>query len=384
MVGSVFDNNVDTSITVRFGVVVLQGKGEFSNVFKVERPHQRYRSDVTSTGPGRSGVWAVKKTKRPYVGHRDREAKLREVNILRQLSGNDHIIHYVDSWESNNHLYIQTEYCENGNLKDFLTQAGFKARLDDFRIWKILLELSMGIQHIHSNNFIHLDLKPANVFIDWAGVLKIGDFGLASSWPAPNDIDGEGDREYIGPEILNGQFDKPADIFALGMIMVEIAGNIVLPDNGASWQRLRTGDMCDLPGLTWSTDSSLPRDVSGEPMLPSDSDESAFQADGSSGSSSTRRDSRAVLRPNELAEPPAFMCDPSDADTLDGIVQWMISPNPSDRPTVEQVGNHSGVQWVAHRRRAGATIYEGNWGPSDDVVGPKVDECEDVEMMDTD
>src|SRR4051794_25524734 len=114
--------------------------------------------------------------------------------------------------------------------------------------------------------FIHLDLKPANIFIDWEGVLKIGDFGLASTWPAPPHIDGEGDRHYLGPEVLSGRFDKPADVFALGVIMCEIAGNIVLPENGSSWQRLRSGDFTEIPSLTWSSESSLNRDSKGEPI----------------------------------------------------------------------------------------------------------------------
>jgi mitosis inhibitor protein kinase SWE1 len=47
-----------------------------------------------------------------------------------------------DHWEANSHLYIQTEYCEGGNLRRFLDTVGYSSRLDDFRIWKILLELS--------------------------------------------------------------------------------------------------------------------------------------------------------------------------------------------------------------------------------------------------
>ena len=50
---------------------------------------------------------------------------------------------YLDSWENNGRLYIQTEFCENGSLSSFLANAGNKARLDDFRVWKILLELCL-------------------------------------------------------------------------------------------------------------------------------------------------------------------------------------------------------------------------------------------------
>jgi mitosis inhibitor protein kinase SWE1 len=131
-------NDVDTALTSRFHNVSLYGNGEFSQVYRVE--------GAMNPSPGSSkSVWAVKKTKRPYAGMKDRERKLREVQILQTLGGNEHVISFAGSWEQKNHLYIQTEFCENGNLKDFLTQAGYKGRLDDFRIWKILLELSLVV-----------------------------------------------------------------------------------------------------------------------------------------------------------------------------------------------------------------------------------------------
>ena len=236
--------------------------------------------------------------------------------------------------------------------------------------------------------FIHLDLKPANVLITFEGVLKIGDFGMAAKWPAQPGIDGEGDREYIGPEILMGQYDKPADVFALGLIMLEIAGNVMLPDNGASWQRLRTGDMSDVPSLTWSSeDSKIFRDSSGKPLSNKESLEEFYGSDsgsedfGSPNFLCRRREQQKkghfqLRRSGELAEPPAFMTDANNQEALDSIVRWMISPQASDRPIVDQILRTAGVQWAEARRRAGATIYEGNWGPADEVL------ADDAEMID--
>lgn len=218
--------------------------------------------------------------------------------------------------------------------------------------------------------------------------MKIGDFGMAANWPAQPGIDGEGDREYIGPEILMGQFDKPADIFALGLIMLEIAGNVMLPDNGASWQRLRAGDMSDVPSLTWSSeDSKIFRDSSGRPLSDKESLEEFYGSDSDGedfGSPNFLRRRREVQkkshfqlrRSGELAEPPAFMIDAKNQEALDGIVRWMISPQASDRPVVDQILRTVGVQWAEVRRRAGATIYEGNWGPADEVL------ADDAEMID--
>ncbi|KAF4548892.1 Mitosis inhibitor protein kinase wee1-like protein [Elsinoe fawcettii] len=372
---SMLQNDVDTTLTSRFNSVHVYGVGEFSIVYRVEQPI----NECASKSLGK--VWVVKKSKKPYAGSKDRARKMKEVQILKALAGHEHIIESVDSWEMKNHLYIQTEFCENGNLKDFLSQTGYKARLDDFRIWKILLELTMGVKSIHDAGYIHLDLKPANVFIDWEGVLKIGDFGMASIWPAPPHLDGEGDREYIAPEVLSGRFDKPADIFALGMIMLEIAGNIVLPDNGTSWQRLRAGDMSDLPSLTFSSDSTLVRDESGDPVslmndVSHDTLHSEMDDDDDLGFCNRRM--VATPRARDLVQPPAFMVDPSNPQSLESLVQRLISPNPDERPTVDELLLSEGVQWTSRRRRAGATIYEGNWGPADDVLN----HGQDIEMFD--
>ncbi len=388
---------IDPILTARFDKVELIGTGEFSLVYRVSRKPELKNnrscfSMVTSCAspktPLLDQVWAVKKSRQPYIGPKDRQRKFQEVNTLKALGQSDHTVHLLDTWESNNHLYIQTEFCEEGSLDLFLDQVGRKARLDDFRIWKIMLEMSLGLKHIHDSGFIHLDLKPANILITFEGVLKIADFGMATQWPAQPGIDGEGDREYIGPEILRGQFDKPGDVFALGLIMLEIAGNVMLPDNGASWQRLRTGDMSDVPSLTSSSEaSSIPRDSSGKPLVDEELVDNFYGSDsgeefGSPNFLRSRREQRRknspyqLQRSGELAYPPAFMVDPNDAEALDNLVRWMISPEATNRPIVDEILGTTGVQWAETRRRAGATIFEGIWGPADEVL------ADDAEMID--
>jgi mitosis inhibitor protein kinase SWE1 len=76
-----------------------------------------------------------------------------------------------------------------------------------------------GLEFIHRCGVIHLDLKPANIFITDAGRFKIGDFGMASLWPrrkATGSFEGferEGDKVYLAPEVLQGNYGKEADIF---------------------------------------------------------------------------------------------------------------------------------------------------------------------------
>lgn len=274
----------DESLQAKFGNVKLVGQGQFSYVYIVTE--KLTRSNQTAL----DNTFAVKRTKKPYISASERLRILEEVDVLRTLTvdhkkrnkaqistvsannitnttksstvsstlemeteaeGREYIVALITNWEHLGNLYIMTEYCENGNLEEFLAKSGNVSRLDEWRVWKILVEVSMGLRYIHESGYLHLDIKPANIFITFEGSLKIGDFGMATPYPVPEGTEREGDREYIAPEVLTKQiYGTSADIFSLGMMMLEVAANIVLPDNGIYWQKLRSGDLSDAGRLS--------------------------------------------------------------------------------------------------------------------------------------
>ncbi|KAK4158523.1 hypothetical protein C8A00DRAFT_10677 [Chaetomidium leptoderma] len=393
-------SDVDESLVSRFDKSDIIGKGEFSQVYRVVKSSAPgsfmmmgfSTTPRTPSSPNSDRVYAVKKLRMPFNGIRDRKAKLQEVTTLQSLRHSSKVVQLIDSWEHNYHLYIQTEFCAEGSLDGFLKAVGQAGRLDDFRIWKILLETAQGLSAIHRAGFIHLDIKPANIFITFDGYLKIGDFGLATPWPAAKGIEAEGDREYIAAEILRGEYDKPADIFALGLIILEIACNVFLPDNGPTWQALRAGDMTTVPPLTCGEAGAIARDANGLPIQHDSGISQVTDGQEIGLGTSPRRGSFpfeamthdasnlfGAQKRTELQHPPSFMLEPNDRHSLDNLVKWMIHPNAADRPTAEQVLESEPVAWISRRRNAGATVYEGNWGPQ---AGQFVDELVDTEMTD--
>ena len=73
-----------------------------------------------------------------------------EVDILKHLTevsegrrGHPNVLGYIDSWEQDGLLFIQTELCALGSFGGFLWDYGRKfPRLDEARVWKILAELT--------------------------------------------------------------------------------------------------------------------------------------------------------------------------------------------------------------------------------------------------
>lgn len=139
------DNVSDMVLRERYSDVQMIGTGEFSIVYAVSE-----KSSVAGIEPAR---YAVKRTKYPFVGPKARSRRNEEVEILRNLTypsqhpndedGKEYIVNLIDAWELSGHLYIVTEYCENGNLDTFLSERGNVSRLDEWRVWKILVEIAL-------------------------------------------------------------------------------------------------------------------------------------------------------------------------------------------------------------------------------------------------
>ncbi|KAF2973498.1 hypothetical protein GQX73_g222 [Xylaria multiplex] len=393
-------HEVDRTLMHRFGKVEFLGRGEFSEVYKVVESTKPvttvdngffgtpiHPSQDTASPPAK--VFAVKKLILPIQGDKDRRLRMKEVDVLRSLTGYDHVLQLIDNWEENNSLYIQTEFCEEGNLNEFLTEVGAKGRLDDFRIWKVMLEIAQGLGHIHSAGFVHRDLKPSNILVGFDGTLKIGDFGLATSLREASNasLDLDGDREYLAPEALRSEIDTPADIFSLGLMMLEIAANVKLPENGATWTALREDDFSEIPVLT-QVGTAVQRDAEGMPLDETERSLTVPDNDGSTVKSNSRsyilrsgarqsgdifglhRTGTGSSRKTELQQPPLFMSEPSHCSSLDTVVRRMLAAVPVLRFTALDLLQLEALAWVGHRRRAGATVFEGNWGPGDEIVEP--------------
>lgn len=89
-----------------------------------------------------------------------------------------------------------------------------------------ILQIIAGLEAAHAVGILHRDIKPSNCFIDPAGVVKVGDFGLSISTLARGDsvltLAGSvlGTPEFSSPEQLRGEaIDLRSDIYSVGVTL---------------------------------------------------------------------------------------------------------------------------------------------------------------------
>ena len=73
---------------------------------------------------------------------------------------------------------------------------------------------------------VHRDVSPVNIFVNWQGVVKLADFGIAKALSHSHLEDGRetvGKTPYMSPEQARGEVtDQRSDIFALGLVLFEM------------------------------------------------------------------------------------------------------------------------------------------------------------------
>ena len=114
------------------------------------------------------------------------------------------------------------------------------------------------MEHLHDHGLIHMDIKPENIFLGREGICKLGDFGLVIDLAKDDNNHYEGDPRYLATEVLESRnFSKAADIFSLGVTILELACDLDLPKYGTLWHKLR--DEGPNPSLTAKLSNDLRR-----------------------------------------------------------------------------------------------------------------------------
>lgn len=173
--------------------------------------------------------------------------------VLEMACDHPFILNLRYAFQTSKRLYLVTEYCDGGDLFDYLKKRGKPFKEAEGR--RIAGEILLALEYIHSLGVVYRDLKLENVLLDLEGHIRIADFGLSkllgkrrSAAPgrkgggggppsgnlrlAPTGHPGNtanltktfcGTREYVAPEMLSGnEYGQSVDLWAFGILLYEI------------------------------------------------------------------------------------------------------------------------------------------------------------------
>ena len=174
-----------------------------------EGSYAKVKEAIDQTHLCRRAVKIMKRKRLKRIPHGEDNVK-REIKMLSDLD-HKNIMKLIEVFynDEKGKIYIVLEYC-CAVLKDMLDESDLKR----FPIWQAHFHFSQlmdGLEYLHSNRIVHKDIKPGNLLLDTAGVLKIADFGVAEVLDLFAEDDtcttSQGTPAFQPPEIANGQED---------------------------------------------------------------------------------------------------------------------------------------------------------------------------------
>lgn len=152
---------------------------------------------------------------------------LREVSILKNLN-------------HANIVSLRKAFCENGMLimamefmdRDLRTYLSCRKLNSPALLQSYAFQLICAVNYLHNNGYVHCDIKPSNILINAAGLLKLSDFGRAHqySYPLKKEPSHFQTSWYLAPELLldTQYYGMEVDMWAAGCVIAEMARGSVM------------------------------------------------------------------------------------------------------------------------------------------------------------
>lgn len=193
---------------------------------------------VYAANDRKTGRTVAVKAPLPHVisrpGFRERFDK--EIRSLIELD-HPHIVHVYDVGAHDGTPYLVMQYLSGGTLDDRLWKRRKHRSVDEVMRW--LPNIVSALDHMHSNDLIHRDVKPANILFDETGHAFLSDFGISKTigdtgTRLTHTGETPGTPAYMAPEQgTEDQIGGRADQYALGVIVFEALSGEV-PHSGDS------------------------------------------------------------------------------------------------------------------------------------------------------
>ncbi|KAL5744508.1 hypothetical protein ACOSQ2_027624 [Xanthoceras sorbifolium] len=148
-----------------------------------------------------------------------RSVKL-EIEIMSRLSGHPNVVDLKAVYEDKDYVHLVMELCAGGELFHRLEKYG---RFSETQARVLFRHLMQVVLYCHEIGVVHRDLKPENILLATkasSSPIKLADFGLATYIKPGQRLHGTvGSPFYIAPEVLAGGYNQSADVWSAGVIL---------------------------------------------------------------------------------------------------------------------------------------------------------------------
>ncbi|KAJ0042717.1 hypothetical protein Pint_17369 [Pistacia integerrima] len=148
-----------------------------------------------------------------------RSVKL-EIEIMTRLSGHPNVVDLKAVYEDENSVHLVMELCAGGELFYQLEKYGRFSEAEARILFRHLMQV---VLYCHEIGVVHRDLKPENILLATkasSSPIKLADFGLATYIKPGQSLHGTvGSPFYIAPEVLTGGYNQAADVWSAGVIL---------------------------------------------------------------------------------------------------------------------------------------------------------------------
>uniref|UniRef100_A0A0R3RQN7 non-specific serine/threonine protein kinase n=1 Tax=Elaeophora elaphi TaxID=1147741 RepID=A0A0R3RQN7_9BILA len=202
-------------------------------LFSVKDPEQRFE-DLREIGHGSFGAvffaqdletnTTVAIKKMAFSGKQSAEKWsdiIKEVSFLKNIK-HENIVEYRACYLKEHTCWLVMEYCI-GSAADIVEVH--RSPIRECEIAAIIEQTLFGLSYLHKLGRIHRDVKAGNILLTDNGIVKLADFGSASTLcPAQSFV---GTPYWMAPEVIlamdEGHYDQSADIWSLGITCIELA-----------------------------------------------------------------------------------------------------------------------------------------------------------------
>ncbi|KAK1228039.1 hypothetical protein PQX77_008932 [Marasmius sp. AFHP31] len=113
---------------------------------------------------------------------------------------------------SDDHSFLVIPYHENGNIAQWIAER------DNLDRSRLILDVALGMQYLHTNGIVHGSLLPSNILINSSGRACVSDYDMLKLQASRN----PDAHRYYSPEAWKGVTSKPSDVFAFAMCAYEL------------------------------------------------------------------------------------------------------------------------------------------------------------------